>query len=133
MVKQVEGLGRDLREQVASISERVHDLLTPEEWASTETVYLTGDGDSYHASCAVEMAFESIAGVSCEPLSALRFLEYGSPWLPPSGSRLPLVIGVSASGTTQRVAEAVESARQRGALTVAVTGADDGAVTQAAD
>ena len=27
------------------------------------TVYLTGDGDSYHAACAAAMAFETIAGL----------------------------------------------------------------------
>lgn len=133
MIGQVEGLARDLRDQAVPVSEGVRDLLTPREWARTGTVYLTGDGDSYHASCAAEMAFESIAGVACEPLSALRFLEYGAPWLRPAGSRRPLVIAVSASGGTQRVAQAVESSRQHGALTVAVTGAADGAVTQAAD
>jgi hypothetical protein len=27
------------------------------EWRAVNKVYLTGDGDSYHASCAAEMAF----------------------------------------------------------------------------
>jgi glutamine---fructose-6-phosphate transaminase (isomerizing) len=133
MIGQVEGLAGDLRDQVGPVGERVADLLTPQEWAAAGTVYLTGDGDSYHAACAAEMAFESIAGVACEPLSALRFLEYGAPWLRPAGSLRPLVIAVSASGGTQRVAQAIASARQHGALTVAVTGAAGGAVTWAAD
>jgi glutamine---fructose-6-phosphate transaminase (isomerizing) len=133
MIGQVEGLAGDLRDQAGPVSERVADLLTPQEWAATGTVYLTGDGDSYHAACAAEMAFESIAGVACQPLSALRFLEYRAPWLRSAGSRRPLVIGISASGSTPLVARAIESARQRGALTAAVTGAPAGAVTQAAD
>jgi glucosamine--fructose-6-phosphate aminotransferase (isomerizing) len=133
MIGQVEGLAGDLRDQAGPVSERVAGLLTPQEWAAAGTIYLTGDGDSYHAACAAEMAFESIAGAACEPLSALRFLEYGAPWLRPAASRRPLVIAVSASGGTQRVAQAVEAARRHGALTVAVTGAADGAVTQAAD
>ena len=133
LVRQVESLAADLREQVGPAAERVRDLLTPQEWSSTGVVYLTGDGDSYHAGCAVEMAFESLGGVACQPLSALRFLEYGAPWLRPAAAGRPLVIGVSASGGTQRVAQAVEAARQHGALTIAVTGAPGGAVTQAAD
>jgi glucosamine--fructose-6-phosphate aminotransferase (isomerizing) len=133
MISQVEDLPGDLRDQAGPLSERVADLLTPQEWASTGTVYLTGDGDSYHAACAAEMAFESIAGVTCEPLSALRLLEYGTPWLHPAGSRRPLVIAVSASGSTPRAAQAIESSRQHGALTIAITGAADGAVTRAAD
>jgi glutamine---fructose-6-phosphate transaminase (isomerizing) len=133
MIGQVECLAGDLREQAGLVGDRVAGLLSPQEWAATGTVYLTGAGDSYHAACAAEMAFESIAGVACEPLSALRFLEYGAPWLRSAASRRPLVIGVSASGGTSRVAQALELARQRGALAIAVTGAADGAVTRAAD
>jgi glucosamine--fructose-6-phosphate aminotransferase (isomerizing) len=132
MIRQVESLAGDLREQTGPVSEQVSDLLTPQEWASAGAVYLTGDGDSYHAACAAEMAFESLAGVACEPLSALRFLEYAVPWLPAARGG-PLVIAISASGGTQRVVQAIEAARQHGALTVAVTGAPGGAVTQAAD
>jgi glucosamine--fructose-6-phosphate aminotransferase (isomerizing) len=69
-------------------------VLTTAEWASAGTVYLTGDGDSYHASCAAEMALKSIGGTACEPLSALRFLEYAAPWLDSGGPDRLLVIAV---------------------------------------
>jgi glutamine---fructose-6-phosphate transaminase (isomerizing) len=130
---QVEGLAGDLREQAGLVAGQVDDVLTPQEWASAGTVYLTGDGDSYHASCASEMAFESIGGAACEPLSALRFLEYAAPWLGSAGPGRPLVIAVSASGRTERVAQAVAAARERGALTVAVTSRAGGPVIEAAD
>jgi glucosamine--fructose-6-phosphate aminotransferase (isomerizing) len=132
MVRQVEMLAGDLRQQTEPVGERIRELVARQEWGSAGPVYLTGDGDSYHAACAAEMAFESLAGVTCEPLSALRFLEYAAPWMP-SSPRRPLVIAISASGNTQRVVQAVEAARQQGALTVALTGAPGGAVTQAAD
>ena len=113
---------------------QVGGLLTAPEWAMAGAVYLTGDGDSYHAACAAAMAFETIAGRgSCEPLSALRFFGYCAPWLRPEAAGRPLVIAVSASGATQRVAQAIEAAKQHGALTIAITGAAGGAVTQAAD
>lgn len=133
LIRQVESLAADLADHLGAVSAQVSGLLTAQEWAGAGAVYLTGDGDSYHAACAAEMAFESLAGVTCEPLSALRFLGYCAPWLHPAPAGRPLVIAVSASGGTQRVAQAVEAARQRGALTIAVTGAPDGAVTQAAD
>lgn len=133
LLSQVEHLPRDLHDQTGPLSDRVCTALSRQEWAATGTVYLTGDGDSYHASCAAEMAFETIAGVTCEPLSALRFLEYAAPWLPSAPSRRPLVIAVSASGSTERVAQAVTAARRRGALTVAVVGGATGAVAQAAE
>jgi glucosamine--fructose-6-phosphate aminotransferase (isomerizing) len=133
LIRQVDSLAGDLADQAGPVNVQLGGLLSAQEWAGTGTVYLTGDGDSYHAACAAEMAFESLAGVACEPLSALRFLEYCAPWLPLAPAWRPLVIAVSASGGTQRVVQAIDTARQRGALTVAVTGAPDSAVTRAAD
>jgi glucosamine--fructose-6-phosphate aminotransferase (isomerizing) len=133
LLRQVEGLAGDLREQASQVAGQADGVLTTAEWASAGTVYLTGDGDSYHASCAAEMAFESIGGTACEPLSALRFLEYQAPWLGSAGPGRPLVIAVSASGRTERVAQAVAAARQRGAMTVAVTGQAGGPVSGAAE
>lgn len=132
MIRQVESLGSDLREQTGPVGERIRELLPARECASAGPVYLTGDGDSYHAACAAEMAFESLAGVTCEPVSALRFAEYAAPWLPPAPAR-PLVVAISASGRTQRVVQAIEAARRHGALTIAMTSTPGGPVTQAAD
>jgi glucosamine--fructose-6-phosphate aminotransferase (isomerizing) len=131
LIRQVDGLAPDLREQAGPVAERVSGLLTAQEWARTGTVFVTGDGDSYHAACAAQMAFESLAGVACEPVSALRFAEYAAPRLHLRRSA-PLVIAVSASGRTQPVARAARAAREHGALTIAVTGAA-GPVTEAAD
>jgi len=132
MIRQAESLASDLREQTEGASERIRELLPVRECASAGPVYLTGDGDSYHAACAAEMAFESLAGVACEPVSALRFAEYAAPWLPSAPAR-PLVIAISASGRTPRVVQAIEAARRQGALTVAITSTSDGPVTRAAD
>jgi len=133
LIRQAGSLAGDLAEHTGPVSRQVRGLLTAQEQAGTGKVYLTSDGDSYHAACAAEMAFESLAGADCEPLSALRFAHYCAPWLDPAPARRPLVIAISASGRTQAVAEAVEAARQQGALTIAITGAPGGAVTQAAD
>ena len=96
-------------------------------------VYLTGDGDSYHASCAAEMAFQVIADVACEPLSAQRFLDYRAAWMRSAAPPQTLVIATSASGGTERVVQAIERAKEYGALTVALTGTPHSAVTQVAD
>ena len=132
LIRQVERLPADLAEHAAPVSGQIAGLLSESEWAGIGTVYLTGDGDSFHAACAAEMAFESLGGVACEPLSALRFLEYHAPWLRPGPDRRPLLIAISASGTTQRVAEATAAARERGALAIAITGRPGGPVAQAA-
>ncbi len=133
MIRQVEGLAGDLRALTRPFTEQIRSVLTPSEWQAVNKVYLTGDGDSYHASCAAEMAFEAIADVSCAPLSAQRFLDYGAAWMRPTAPQRTLVIATSASGGTKRVVQAIERAKEHGALTIALTGTPNSAVTQAAD
>ena len=133
MVRQVEALAGDLRQLTDPFDQQIRPLLTPLEWRSVKKVYLTGDGDSYHASCAAEMAFEAIADVACEPMSAQRFLDYGAAWMRPAAPNQTLVIATSASGGTKRVVQAIERAKEHGALTIALTGIHKSAVTQVAD
>lgn len=136
MVRQVEGLAGDLRDLTHPFDQQIRTLLTPLEWRSVGKVYLTGDGDSYHASCAAEMAFEAIADVSCEPMSAQRFVDYGAApqgLLHHAASQQTLVIATSASGGTKRVVQAIERAKEHGALTIALTGTPKSPVTQVAD
>lgn len=133
MFRQVAGLAGDLRRLTRPFEQQVRAVLTPSEWQAVKKVYLTGDGDSYHASCAAEMAFKAIAGVDCEPLSAQRFLDYGAAWMRPAAPHQTLVIATSASGGTERVVQAVEHAKENGALTVALTGTPNSPVTQATE
>ena len=133
MFGQVAGLADDLRQLTRPFEQQVRAVLTPSEWQAVKKVYLTGDGDSYHASCAAEMAFQVIADVACEPLSAQRFLDYGAAWMRSAAPPQTLVIATSASGGTERVVQAIERAKEYGALTVALTGTPNSAVTQVAD
>ena len=133
MFGQVAGLASDVRQLTRPFEQQVRAALTPSEWRAVKKVYLTGDGDSYHASCAAEMAFEAIADVDCEPLSAQRFLDYGAAWMRPAAPHQTVVIATSASGGTERVVQAIERAKKNGALIVALTGTLNSAVTQAAD
>jgi glucosamine--fructose-6-phosphate aminotransferase (isomerizing) len=79
------------------------------------------------------MAFEAIADVACVPMSAQRFLDYGAAWMRHAVPQQTLVIATSASGGTKRVVQAIERAKEHGALTVAITGTPSSAVTQVAD
>lgn len=133
MFRQVAGLAGDVRQLTRPFEQQVRVALTPSEWRAVKKIYLTGDGDSYHASCAAEMAFEAIAGVDCEPLSAQRFLDYGAAWMRPAAPPQTVVIATSASGGTERVVQAIERAKENGALTVALTGTPNSPVTQAAE
>ncbi len=133
MVTQVMDLPNMMREQTGVFDGLIRNILTPLEYLSIHRVFTTGDGDSYHACMAAELAFENIARVPCEPLSAQRFLDYGAEWMPVNAPNDTLVVGISASGRTQRVVQSLERARQYHALAVALTGTPNSPVTQAAD
>jgi glucosamine--fructose-6-phosphate aminotransferase (isomerizing) len=131
MIEQVERLASDLRSLAPRYDERVREVLDPSWCSDIDRVILTGDGDSYHAACAAEMAMEQIAGLDCEPLSAFRFDAYSAGSL--RAAARPLVIATSASGRTDRVVRAIRAARSHGAATIAVTGVAGSPVTQVAD
>jgi glucosamine--fructose-6-phosphate aminotransferase (isomerizing) len=133
MIRQIEGLAGDLRALTGPFAQQIRTILTRSEWGVVNKVYLTGDGDSYHASCAAEMAFESNSDVACAPMSAQRFLDYGAVWMRHAAPHQTLVIATSASGGTKRVVQAIKRAKEHGALTVALTGMPNSAVTQVAD
>jgi len=129
MLRQLAGLAGDLRQLTRPFAQQIGTVLSPAEWTAVRNVYLTGDGDSYHASCALEMAFETLADVGCRPMSAQRFVDYGAQWM----RQQSLVLATSASGGTQRVVQAIERAKEHGALSVAVTGTPNSPVARAAD
>lgn len=129
MLRQVAALTTDLRDLTAGYAAQVRSL--PLE--GVRRVVLTGDGDSYFAALAAELAFETVACVDCDPLPALRFAEYGVDRLRRSGGADTLVVAISASGRTERVVHALDTARSLGTRTVAVTGNRDSPVARAAD
>lgn len=133
MVKQVEDLPVVMREQTRPFDMLVRNVLTPLEYLSLRRVFVVGDGDSYHAAMASELAFENIARIPCEPMSAQRFLDYGAEWMPVPNPNSTLVVGISASGKTKRVIQSLERAKQFGALTIALTGTAGSPLTQAGD
>lgn len=128
MIEQAERLGSDLRTHTGTFNQRVRAVLTQLEQHPVDRVYLTGDGDSYHASYAAQMAFETIAGLSCEPISAFRFETYT-----PRQTGRALLIAVSVSGGTQCVVASINAAQRQGVPTIALTGTPGSAVTKAAD
>ncbi|MGW4410479.1 SIS domain-containing protein [Nonomuraea sp. NPDC004702] len=103
-------------------------------WTRVSHVYLTGNGDSYHAALATQMAFQTRADVRCQPLSPLTLLEYETPW---DQASAPLegtaVVGVSASGGNESVVEALERAGRHGARTLAITSTADSPLAQVAE
>ncbi|MFI5821307.1 SIS domain-containing protein [Streptomyces rishiriensis] len=132
MLRQVSRLADDLRANTGSFDEQVRTLPGTVGLADIESVVVVGDGDSDHAARAVEMAFRSVAGVDCRPVSALPFTHYRQPSALPPPARV-LTIAVSASGRTPLVIRAAEQARAAGGVTVALTGGARSPLTRTAD
>jgi glucosamine--fructose-6-phosphate aminotransferase (isomerizing) len=92
--------------------------------SSIQHIFITGCGDSHFAGRAAELAFEQLAGLPCQPMTAMQFSRYTVGYLPePAAANL--VLAISASGQVSRTVEALELARQQGATTVAITGNPD--------
>jgi glucosamine--fructose-6-phosphate aminotransferase (isomerizing) len=100
---------------------------------SVKRIFLVGCGDSYHAPVGAELAFHQLAGVPTQALNAMTFSRYTAGFLPTTGPKTNLVIAVSVSGVVSRTIEALQLARQAGAVAVALTGAPDKPLAQAAE
>ncbi|MEV4000443.1 SIS domain-containing protein [Streptomyces halstedii] len=119
-LRQAERLADDIRVHTSAFDDQARALADTARLADVESVVLVGDGDSDHAARAVEMAYRSLAGVDCRPVSALPFAHY---WRPAARSAARvLTIAVSASGRTPPVVRAAEQARADGTTVVALTG-----------
>jgi glucosamine--fructose-6-phosphate aminotransferase (isomerizing) len=132
MPRQVETLAEDLRDLIAPLADQARSVIAATDVADISHVVLTGNGDSYHAAVATEMAITSLAGVSCKPLSTLRLLRYGLP-REPEAARGTLVVAISASGGNVRAIQVLARAHEAGARTLAVTSTPDSPLAQAAD
>jgi len=122
MIAQVESLPELIRGEFDELDTRVRRLLNHNEYLSVKRIVLTGCGDSHMAGLASELAFEQIAGVPTDALTAMQAGRYAAPYFDRMFPRNPLVVGISVSGTVARTREALVMARKSGALTVALTG-----------
>ena len=128
MIDQIHSLPTLIREIVEPYDASIRRTLSREQCQSIHRLFVTGCGDSHHAALATEWAFEALAGIPCEPMTALQFARYAATYVPPASA----VIGVSVSGGVSRTAEALRLANQVGAATIALTANPDGLVGQAA-
>lgn len=84
---------------------------------SLDRIVMVGCGDSLACMVAVRAMYEHLLGIPCEPIQALDFAYY---YAPTAGDRA-LVVGLSSSGVTTRVVEALLLARAQGALTLGLS------------
>ncbi len=133
MLAEIKAQPHNLDRLFTETDHMIRDALTPKQILSLHRVFTTGCGDSHHAPLCSELAFESIAGLPCEPMTAMEMARYAADYIPVPFPDDPLVVGISVSGSVARTAEAVAKARERGALTLALTGNPAGALARAAE
>jgi glucosamine--fructose-6-phosphate aminotransferase (isomerizing) len=130
--------------QVFSIPGLIRDIFQPFDASvrtaldhrlclSVKRLYITGCGDSHHAAVAARMAFEFLAGVPTEALTALQFARYTAPFLPQTEPGTNVAMAISVSGEVARTIEALQQARLYGATTVALTSTPGSRLFQAGD
>jgi glucosamine--fructose-6-phosphate aminotransferase (isomerizing) len=95
MLAQIYSLPKMIREVLPTFDQSASDALDHGLCLSARRVFLTGCGDSHHATLAAELAFESLAGLPTEPMTALQFSRCGGSY--PQVSQTNLVIGISVS------------------------------------
>ncbi|MEJ5200693.1 MAG: hypothetical protein WHV66_00555, partial [Anaerolineales bacterium] len=106
MINQVRSLPAQLREIFDPLDEAVRSTLNHELCLSVKRLFVTGCGDSHHASLGSELAFEALAGIPTEPMTAQQFARYAAGFIPQTGPKTNLMIGISVSGEVARTAEA---------------------------
>ena len=133
MHQQIDTLPALIRDITAPFDAAARNAFTFQTCTSIKRVYLVGCGDSHHAPVGAELAFHQLAGVPTQAMSALPFSRYTAGFLPETGPNTNLVICVSVSGIVSRTIEAMDMARQAGAVTVALTGNPTGPLAQVAE
>ncbi len=121
--------GLDCRELRATLAPAIADLLGDARLQAGGRLVFTGSGDSLFAARAALPALRRWSGRRAEVLTALELARYEVPLLAPDD----VVVGVSNSGSSARTREAMRLSRQRGSLTVAVTGSRVGPLATLAE
>lgn len=80
--------------------------------AHLQTVYVIGDGDSLYAAKAVEYVFRAISGIDYRPIPAFEFTKYSLEGFSVEKSKSSLLIGLSASGGSPFVVDAMKRYRE---------------------
>lgn len=103
-------------------------------WSRTprtiKQMYLLGHGTSLYNGLVGEYLLEHIAGISSKAISAFAFSSYAEKKLLDPQT---LVVGISTTGETESVYNALKLARQAGAPTLAITAHGNSAITQHTD
>jgi len=112
-----------------TVGEHVAAAVRDPRIAQATRILMGGSGDSLFAALGVAHAFRRWTGLPTEARSAIELSRYDTALL---GAR-DLVISISNSGSSSRARESVLLAKDRGAVTLGITGSMTGALARQAD
>lgn len=97
---------------IDNIKDEVDKFLKNHDLHKLQYAITAGDGDSYYASLATELAFHCFTDIKYFPFTALKFICYGIDKIYDFRKSPTLAIGISASGTSARVIEAMNFTKE---------------------
>jgi glucosamine--fructose-6-phosphate aminotransferase (isomerizing) len=104
------------------VSDHVAQAVADERVGTAQRIVLTGSGDSLFAAIGLAHVFRRWTGIPSEARTAMEQARYHSTLLTPAD----LVVSISNSGSSSRAREVVQLAKDRGAMTLGVTGSMSG-------
>jgi glucosamine--fructose-6-phosphate aminotransferase (isomerizing) len=104
------------------VTAKVAQAVADPRIAGAERIVLTGSGDSLFAAIGLAPIFRRWTGLPTEGRPAMEQARYHSSLLTPAD----LIVSISNSGSSSRAREVVLLAKERGAITVGVTGSMTG-------
>ena len=131
MIDQIISLPDLIREVIPSYMESINQTLSRDFCRSIHHIYLTGCGDSHHASLGCQLAFNALSGISTEAMTSLQFARYTADTL--HDAQHCLVTGASVSGEVSRTVEGLLLGRKVGAKVLALTATPTSRIARAAD
>jgi len=121
--------GRVIANRMDDLSVEVAAIVAGLDANKITSVQQLGCGDSHFVGWVTKLAFQKLAGLPLTPAEAYEFAAYDVYGLPSTA----LAVGVSVSGKVGNTITAVESAREQGMYTLAITNTPGSAITQAAE
>ena len=99
--------------------------------ASVQRALVIGQGTSYATAWNAASYLSRVAGLEAQAITAFECLHYMQDYVKPSET--VMIVGISCSGNTKSVANALKAAREKGAVTVCVSNDGDISCAKAAE
>lgn len=115
-----------LKKTLSHLDKEIKEFVLPQK---PEKIILLGCGDSYYSSLAMKNAMFMITGIPTEALQAFEFTFFPSQEI----NDKTLLIGISSSGETEAVLEALKGGKSKGAYSLALTNSPGSSVDKLAD